>query len=122
MNWNGHGIHQRTDSDCGIAAIATLVGLPYDAIEKAWRSALNRNPGASSYKDLLTTLAALGVRAEKATRPTCGIRRCRGEKYASHSHWIVTYSDGSLWCPTIGYVPGITDYGMPHLGHGIRLV
>jgi hypothetical protein len=122
MNWDGYGIYQRTDSDCGIAAIATLVGLPYDAVEKAWRSALNRKPGASSYKDLLATLAALEILAEKAVNPSCGIRRCRGEKYARHSHWIVTYSDGSLWCPTIGYVPGIADYGMPHLGHGIRLV
>lgn len=122
MNWDGYGVFQQTNNDCGIGAIATLVGLPYGPVAEAWRRTLGRKPGASSYKDLLATLAALGIRAEKAIRPTCGIRRCRGEKYASHSHWIVTYSDGGLWCPTIGYVPGIADYGMPHLGHGIRLV
>ena len=122
MNWDGWGVYQRTNNDCGIGAIATLVGLNYEEIEKAWRFALYRKPGASSYKDLLATLAALEISAEKATNPDWGIRRCRGEKYARHSHWIVTYSDGSLWCPTIGYVPGIADYGMPHLGHGIRLV
>lgn len=121
MNWDGYGVYQKTNNDCGIGAIATLVGLSYEAVANAWRRTLNREPGPSSYKDLLAVLHTLEIRGEKSARPAWGIRRARGEKYSSHSHWIVTYSDGSLWCPTIGYVPSLAEYGMPHLGHGIRL-
>lgn len=122
MNWDGYGVYQRTKNDCGIGAIATLVGLTYEAVETAWRSALGRDPGPSSYKNLLATLNALEIKSEKVIKADWCIRRARGEKYSNHSHWIVTYSDGSIWCPTIGYVPTLAEYGMPHLGHGIRLI
>ncbi len=122
MNWDGWGVYQRTNNDCGIGAIATLVGLSYERVEEAWRSVFYCAPKASSYKDLLLVLRELEIRSEKTARPAWGIRRARGEKYARHSHWIVTYSDGSLWCPTIGYVAQLADYGMPHLGHGIQIV
>src|SRR3546814_8210940 len=58
---------------------------PYTTLFRS-RLALYRKPSASSYKDLLATLEALEIRAEKATNPNWGIRRCRGEKYARHSH------------------------------------
>lgn len=122
MNWDGWGIYQRTTSDCGCAAIATLVGLGYYVVADAWREELGRDPAGSHYAQLLAILSRLGIPARKVGSCPWGIRRARYLKGDRHSHWIVTYSDGSLWCPTLGHFPSISEYGMPHLGHGIILV
>lgn len=122
MNWDFYGVYQRTDSDCGIAAIATLVGLPYDHVATAFGVTTNRKPGASSYKDLIATMGHLGIKSKKVTKAKWCIRRARHKQGDRHSHWVVTYSDGAIWCPTLGFFKGIELYGMPHLGHGIVLV
>ena len=122
MKWDGWGVYQRTLSDCGCAALATLTGIGYDGVADAWREELGRVPAGSHYWQLLAVLRRLGIRAEKVGSCEWGIRRARCQKGDRHSHWIMTYSDGSIWCPTLGYFESIKDYGMPHLGHGIRLV
>lgn len=122
MNWDGWGVYQRTLSDCGCAAIGTLVGLSYDRIAEAWIEELGREPSGSHYWQLLAVLRRLGIQAKKVGSCEWGIRRARCRKGDRHSHWIMTYSDGSLWCPTLGWFPTIKEYGMPHLGHGIVLV
>lgn len=122
MKWDGYGVYQRTDSDCGIAAVATLVGMSYEAVEDAWRKSINAPPGASSYKDLLVTLDCLGISSKRATKSNWGIRRARARKRDRHSHWIVTYSCGGVWCPALGFFKSIDIYGMPNLGHGIVLI
>lgn len=117
MGWGG--VYQRTLSDCGCAALGTMVGLNYDRMAKEWQLALGKQPSGSHYADLLKVLRHLEIPAEKVISSNWGIRRARCRKGDRHSHWIMTYSDGGIWCPTLGFFESIKEYGMPHLGHGI---
>ena len=116
------GVWQRLENDCGVAALATLTNLTYEQIEKAWWDALRRNPGCSSYRDLLQVLWHMEVDAKKVTTTTNGIRRARHEKRSRHSHWIVMLGDDGLWCPYSGWHKTVDTYAMPHFGHGIELL
>lgn len=115
------GIWQRLHNDCGIAALATLTESSYEDIELAWRDALKRKPGSSSYRDLLSVLQHMKINARKVTSTRNGIRRARHEKYSNHSHWVVMLGEDGLWCPYSGWHKTIETYEMPHLGHGIEL-
>lgn len=116
------GVWQRLHSDCGVAALATLLDVEYEKVEDSWRQALGRKPGSSHYKDLLKVLSHMGVNAKKVTSTNKGIRRARHEKYSSHSHWIVMLDDNGLWCPFSGWHKSKDTYEMPHFGHGIELI
>jgi hypothetical protein len=116
------GVWQRLENDCGVAALATLLNVGYDEIEQAWWNALRRNPGPSSYKDLLKVLDHMNLNAKKVISTNKGIRRARYEKYSRHSHWIVMLGGDGLWCPYSGWHKTVDTYAMPHFGHGIELI
>lgn len=116
------GVWQRLESDCGVAALATLTNSPYEDIEQVWLGALSRKPGPSSYKDLLKVLGHMSINAKKVISTNRGIRRARHEKYSRHSHWIVMLGDDGLWCPYSGWHKTVDTYAMPHFGHGIELI
>lgn len=116
------GVWQRLENDCGVAALATLTNSTYDEIERSWLDALRRNPGPSSYKDLLKVLDHMSLNAKKVISTNIGIRRARYEKYSRHSHWIVMLGDDGLWCPYSGWHKTVDTYAMPHFGHGIELI
>ena len=113
-------VAQRQRNDCGVAALATLLGVPYEEIECAWMEALNRKPGRSNYNDLLKVLSNLGIPAKKVRETNWGIRRVRWEAGSNHSHWIVVFGD-SLWCPCYGWHQSKDDYSAKHYGHGIEI-
>lgn len=116
------GVWQRLENDCGVAALATLLKVEYEEIEAAWKSALGRNPGCSSYRDLLNVLWHMEVDAKKVSSTINGIRRARYEPGSRHSHWIVMLGDNGLWCPYSGWHKTKDTYAMPHFGHGIELI
>lgn len=122
MRWDGWGFYQRTMSDCGCAALGTLIGLTYEQVAEAWIEELGREPAGSHYWQMIAVLRRLGIQARKVGSCGWGIRRARCRKGDRHSHWIVTYSDGGIWCPTLGHFSSIKGYGMPNLGHGIIIV
>lgn len=113
-------VRQRTENDCGVAALAMLLSTTYDDIVPAWRKALNAGLRASSYKDLIAVSAEMGVALEKQRRPVgrC-IRRVRPEPYARHSHWVAM--DGEwLYCPTRG-IYHHEHYPWQAWGHGLTI-
>lgn len=116
------GTFQRKRNDCGAGALATLTGRSYEEIEKAWFECLGRLPGSSHYNDLLMVLDHLKVPAIKVRTTSNGIRRARHKAGDNHSHWIVVYPEGDLWCPWDGWFSGIGSYAMPILGHGVELI
>lgn len=115
------GVWQRTENDCGVAALATLTNSTYEEIELSWWNALGRNPDPSSYKDLLKVLDHMSLNAKKVKSTNKGIRRARYERRSDHSHWVVMLGNDGLWCPFSGWHKTIDTYEMPHLGHGIEL-
>lgn len=116
------GVWQRLENDCGVAALATLTNSTYEEIERSWLDALRRNPGPSSYKDLLKVLDHMSLNAKKVISTNRGIRRARYEKYSRHSHWIVMLGDDGLWCPYSGWHKTVDTYAMPNFGHVIELI
>jgi hypothetical protein len=116
-------IHQRKKDDCGVAALATLLGVSYFEIEIGWRGALDRGPNASSYKDLIAVGDFFCLDMERVPfSKTIGskrIVRVRQERGSSHSHWIVMYPDESIWCPWYGRRESLDCYEMPFPGQAL---
>ena len=111
---------QRGKTDCGIGALATLLGRSYEDVAQAWREALGKDPGCSHYRDLLTVAAHMGFSAAKVKATSFGIRRVRFSPGSSHSHWIVV-DGGHVWCPTEGLFVA-SSYPMKYYGHGIEVI
>lgn len=114
MQW----VPQRTDEDCGCAALAMLLDLTYEDVAEAWRAALSREPNKSTYADLIKVAAHLGHRLVRK-RTTNGIRRIRPEPNCKHSHWVVLRGD-TIYCPAAG-IHSEAVYLWKAWGHGLEL-
>lgn len=113
-------IKQRKSNDCGAAALATLLDLSYMEIESAWRVSLGRETNESTYADLIAVAKAWGFTLEKATfkqsEGMVRIVRVRPWRGSNHSHWIVMFKDGSIWCPYSGRHDSLLGYEQPFPG------
>jgi len=116
-------IRQRKDNDCGAAALATFLRLYYEEIETDWRIALGRETNASSYADLIKVAECSGFTLERVPfRKSEGMRRIvrvRPWRGSNHSHWIVMFPDGSIWCPYSGRHDSLLGYEQPWPGHSL---
>lgn len=116
-------IRQRKKNDCGAAALATFLRLYYEDVETSWREALGRETNASSYADLIDVADFSGVKLERVTfKKSEGMRRIvrvRPWRGSNHSHWIVMFPDGSIWCPYSGRHDSLLGYEQPWPGHSL---
>lgn len=116
-------VYQIKSNDCGAAAMATLLELSYEEIERVWRIALGRETDASSYHDLIRVGQGFCLDMERVTfRKSIGskrIVRVRAERGSSHSHWVVMYPDESIWCPYYGKRNSLEGYEMPFTGRAL---
>lgn len=116
-------IRQRKKNDCGAAALATFLRLYYEDIETSWREALGRETNASSYADLIKVAECSGFTLERVPfKQSDGMRRIvrvRPWRGSNHSHWIVMFTDGSIWCPYSGYHDSLLGYEQPWPGHSL---
>lgn len=113
-------VYQQQSDDCGVAAVATLLGLSYDDVAAVWLSATGKCIGPSTYKDLKRVILQLtGKQCTQVwnTKSTCRrIVRARPYKGSATSHWIVVNDDGSLWCPYSGFHETRWEYEQPEYG------
>ncbi|XUO88433.1 cysteine peptidase family C39 domain-containing protein [Halomonas sp. KM072] len=114
-----HWVRQRTENDCGCAALAILLGLSYEEVANAWRASLNREPNGSTYTDLLKVAAHLGYTLKRG-RTTNGIRRIRPEPRANYSHWVVLLGNW-IYCPTVG-IYHKDHYAWKAWGDGLEII
>lgn len=116
-------IRQRKTNDCGAAALATLLRLYYEEVETDWRVSLGRETNASSYADLIKVAECSGVALERVPfKKSEGMRRIvrvRPWRGSNHSHWIVMFPDGSIWCPYSGRHDSLLGYEQPWPGHSL---
>lgn len=113
-------VKQRTDCDCGCAAVASICGVSYEEAEKAWEAALGRKPHASRYAHLLKVIAELGHEGERVNSAFLCIRFVREKPRMRSGHWVVLIGD-ALWCPTLGWFQFKSDYPWQYFGRGIAL-
>lgn len=113
-------VKQRTDCDCGCAAVASLCGVTYEQAAEAWRSSLGREPHASRYWHLLKVMESLGKPGYRVNSAHLCIRFVREVPRAKMGHWVVVIGD-ALWCPTLGWFQFKSDYPWKHFGRGIAL-
>lgn len=114
-----HYVRQRTENDCGCAALAILLKLSYEEVADAWRASLNREPNSSKYSDLVTVAGHLGYSLKRG-RTNNGIRRIRPEPRASHSHWVVLLGNW-IYCPTVG-IYHKEHYAWKAWGDGLEII
>lgn len=113
-------VMQRTEVDCGCAAVASLCRVSYEEAAKAWVNTWGRPPHSSSYRHLLKVIEQLGFSGERVNSAHMCIRFVRERPRMKSGHWVVTIGDG-LWCPTSGWYQLKSDYPWKHFGRGIAL-
>lgn len=105
-------VYQRLQNDCGVAALATVLGVQYEDVAAVWEPVLKKPVGLSYGSDLIRVADALGsslsrVWWNRVHSPR--IVRTREYRGAWDSHWVCMFSDG-LWCPALGWYSDITEY------------
>lgn len=116
-------IKQRKKNDCGAAALATFFRFSYEEVEIDWRVALGRETNQSNYADLIKVAECSGFTLERVPfKKSEGMRRIvrvRPWRGSNHSHWIVMFPEGSIWCPYSGRHDSLLGYEQPWPGHSL---
>lgn len=118
-------IYQQRRDDCGVAAVATFLGMSYETVAEVWEQATGRPVGPSSFKDLRAVIKRLTkIDAVQTWHSKCSlikIVRARPYRGSNTSHWIVVYTNGSLWCPYSGLHENEQYYEQPFYSNCLYL-
>ena len=111
-------ISQRHDFDCGIAALAMLLGVPYGDVAKVVKDNIH-DPRLKSrgliLRQLEEIITLFGFKTRRVYRKAgylegaTGILGLNGGQCAPHGHWVVV-KDGLILDPSGGEAWSLDDY------------
>jgi len=125
-------VRQRHEWDCGVAAIAAVCGLSYEAVAAAVDADLVAERAGLYLEQLITIAAALGHRLERG-RVVAGRVTVPADQAGivgllldagladERAHWAVVFR-GAIQCPQTGAIAPIREYLVAHRAEPFALL
>lgn len=110
-------VTQRRERDCGIAALATILGVSYDDANDAVIATLGKRLGAGVFATTLVRAAAF-LKRKLVNKRRFDPDEARGilglECEAKGGHFVVLLGDGVVFDPEDGVLMDLDDYVQLH--------